>query len=116
MNILILGNAKDAHAAHMQAALTKAGATVEYLDTGLFPTRLRLSWHPHSRQGCLHLPSGRQLDLQDIKSVYWRSFKGVRIPSVGDSKQQDIAFHDAMNAMRSLFGATPARWVNSRQA
>ncbi len=116
MNILILGDAKDAHAAHLQAVLTEASVTVEYLDTRLFPTQLQLSWHPHNRQGCLHLPSGRKLNLQDIKSVYWRSFNGVRIPSFGDSNQQDIAFQDAKSTLRSLFQATPAHWVNSWQA
>lgn len=116
MNILIVGDAKDDHAAHLHTALTEAGATVEYLDTYLFPTRLQLSWHPHTRQGCLHLPSGRQLNLQDIKSVYWRNFNGVCIPAFGDSYQEDIAFLDAHSAVRSLFQAIPARWVNSWQA
>ncbi len=116
MNILILGNAKDEHAAHIKDALAKAGVTVEYLDTQLFPSRLRLSWQPLTQQGWLHLPSGQQLNLQDIKSVYWRSFGGVRIPTIEDSEQQDIAFRDAMSTVRSLFQAIPARWVNPWQA
>lgn len=116
MNILILGDARDAHAAHLHSTMTKAGATVEYLDTRLFPTRLRLSWHPHNQQGCLLFPSGRQLNLQDIHSVYWRSFNGIHSPSLGDSYQQKIAFQDAKSAVRSLFQACPARWVNSWQA
>jgi hypothetical protein len=36
MNILILGDASDAHAAHVKDALTQAGAAVDYLDTYLF--------------------------------------------------------------------------------
>ena len=116
MNILILGDAKDAHAAHIHFALTKAGATVEYLNTRLFPTQLQVSWHPHTQKGCLQLPSGQRLDLEDIKSVYWRSFNGVSIPEFGDSFQQSIAFHDANSTVRSLFQACPAHWVNSWQA
>ena len=116
MNILILGNTKDDHAVHVHTALTKAGAAVEYLDTQLFPTQLQISFYPHTRQGCLQLPSGKRLNLQDIKSVYWRNFDGIQIPSFGDSSQQDIAFLDAHSAVRSLFQAIPAHWVNSWQA
>lgn len=116
MNVLILGDARDAHAAHLYSVLTELGATVEYLDTRLFPTKLRLSWHPHTRQGCLFLPSGRRLSLQDIHSVYWRSFNGIHTSPVKDSSQQYIAFQDTKSAVRSLFQACPARWVNSWQA
>lgn len=116
MNILILGNAEDAHAAHMHAVLTKANATVEYLDTQLFPSRIRLSWQPCDAGGCIELPSGKKLELQDIHSVYWRYFYGVRIPAVGDANQQNIARRDSMTAVRSIFQACSARWVNSWQA
>jgi glutathione synthase/RimK-type ligase-like ATP-grasp enzyme len=116
MNILILGSAKDDHAAYMHKALTKANVEVEYLDTSLFPQRLQLSWHPHNCQGSLHFPSGRQLSLQDIHSVYWRTFSGVSIPSIEDSEQQDIAYRDAMSVVRSLLQACPAHWVNPWQA
>jgi glutathione synthase/RimK-type ligase-like ATP-grasp enzyme len=116
MNILILGNAQDDHAAYMYEVLTKANAEVEYLDTSLFPEQLKLSWQPHNGQGCLHFPSGKQLNLEDIHSIYWRNFNGVCIPSVGDSEQDDIAFRDAMSTVRSLFQACPTHWVNPWQA
>lgn len=116
MNILILGNAEDAHAAHIHAALTKAGATVEYLDTQLFPSKVKLSWQPHDAGGCIELPLGKKLDLQSIHSVYWRYFYGVRVPAVGDTNQQNIARRDSMTTIRSIFQACPARWVNSWQA
>jgi hypothetical protein len=56
MHILILGNATDAHAAHLHTALTQGGATVAYFDTRLFPTHLCLSWDPQTSQGPLRLP------------------------------------------------------------
>ena len=116
MNILILGNASDAHAAHLKDVLSQAGATVDYLDSCLFPTQLRISWQPDTQSGCLTLPSGRQLNLQDIKSVFWRNFSGVYIPPLKDSDQQRVAFNDSMSTMRSLIRACPARWINSWQA
>jgi glutathione synthase/RimK-type ligase-like ATP-grasp enzyme len=116
MNILILGSSEDAHAAHLKDVLTQAGATVDYLDTRLFPTQLRMSWQPDTQVGCLVLPTGRRLDFQDIHSVFWRSFAGVHIPSLEDSNQQRIAYNDSMSALRSLIQACSARWVNSWQA
>lgn len=116
MNILILGNAKDEHAAHIKTVLAKAGVAVEYLDTQLFPSQLRLSWQSDTQEGWLRLPSGRQFSLKAIKSVYWRCFGGVRIPAMADSEQRDIAFRDAMSTVRSLFQAIPARWINPWQA
>lgn len=116
MNILILGNSSDAHAAHLRNALTQAGATVDYLDTRLFPTKLLLSWQPDAQEGCLTLPEGRKLNLQDIHSVFWRNFCGVYIPSLEDENQLRIAYNDAASALRSLIQACPARWVNSWKA
>jgi glutathione synthase/RimK-type ligase-like ATP-grasp enzyme len=116
MNILILGNAEDAHAAHLQQVLTQAGATVDYLDTRLFPTQLQMSWQPDTQVGCLTLPGGRRLNFQDIKSVFWRSLSDVYIPSLKDAHQQRIAFNDSISTLRSLIQACPARWINSWQA
>ena len=116
MNILILGNASDSHAAHLQNVLSQAGATVDYWDTCLFPTQLHISWQPDTQSGCLTFPGGRQLNIQDIKSVFWRNFSGVYIPPLKDSDQQRIAFNDSMSTLRSLIRACPARWINSWQA
>jgi glutathione synthase/RimK-type ligase-like ATP-grasp enzyme len=116
MNILILGNCSDAHAAHLSNALTQAGATVDYLDTRLFPTKLQMSWQPNDQVGRITLPGGRKLNLQDIKSVFWRNFSGVYVPSLTDENQQTIAYNDAVSTLRSLMQACPARWVNSWQA
>ena len=108
MNILILGNSSDAHAAHLKNALTQAGATVDYLDTRLFPTRLRMSWQPNDQVGCLTLPGGHKLKFQDIHSVFWRNFSGVYVPALKDSFQQTIAFNDAVSTVRSRFTSLPS--------
>lgn len=116
MNILILGNSGDAHAAHLKQALVQAGVTVDYLDTHLFPTKLRVSWQPDTHAGSLVLPVGHRLNFRDIHSVFWRSFAGVYTPSLKDAYQQRIAYNDSMSMLRSLVQALPARWVNSWQA
>ncbi len=116
MNILILGNCSDAHAEHLSNALKQGGAAVDYLDTRLFPTKLRMSWQPKAQEGYITLPGERKLNLQDIKSVFWRNFSGVYVPSLTDENQQTIAYNDAVSTVRSLMQACPARWVNSWQA
>lgn len=116
MNILILGNSKEAHAAHLESALTQAGATVDYLDTRLFPTQLRMSWRPDIGVGYLTLPEGKRLNLSEINSVFWRNFSGVNVPGLNDAESQRIATNDSMSAMRSLIQFCPARWINSWQA
>lgn len=116
MNILILGNATDAHAVHIKAALEQAGATAYYWDTQQFPTQSCLSWEPDSGTGSLVLPQGGQLHLNQIHSVFWRSFTGVRVPTLKDADQYRIAFHDSMSLVRSLMQACPAHWVNSWDA
>ena len=102
MNILILGSSEDTHAAHLKDVLTQTGATVDYLDTRLFPTQLRMSWQPDTQAGCFVLPTGHRLDFQDIHSVFGRSVAGVHIPSLQDSAQQRIAYNASISALRSL--------------
>lgn len=116
MNILILGSAEDAHAAWIEKALLKTGATVNYLDTRLFPSQLQLSWQPDSQVGSITLPDGSQFSFTEIQSIFWRQLGAVSIPHLGDPHQQRIALNDSMSALRSLLQALPVRWINSWQA
>ncbi len=116
MNILILGNSSDEHARHLKQALAEVDVKVDYLDTRRFPTQLRMSWQPNTQVGSLQLLDRHQLEFQDIKSVFWRSFTGVEIPNLEESHQQMVAFNDSMSALRTMLQACPARWVNSWQA
>ena len=116
MHILILGNATDAHAAHLHTALTQAGAAVDYFDTSLFPTHLCLSWDPQTSHGSLRLPAAPPLPLHAIHSVFWRTFSGVGMVPLAEAQQQRIAGNDAMSTLHTLIKACPARWVNSWQA
>jgi glutathione synthase/RimK-type ligase-like ATP-grasp enzyme len=116
MNILILGNSRDAHALAVEKALAEAGVIADYFDTSLFPTQLRISWKPVNQTGYLVLPQGRNLKITDIHSVYWRNFAGVGVPVLQDVYQQQIAIDDSTSALRSLLQTIPARWVNSWEA
>jgi glutathione synthase/RimK-type ligase-like ATP-grasp enzyme len=116
MTILILGNALDAHAIHVEQSLQQAGVPVVYWDTQLFPTQTKLSWQPETQHGYLTVAAEPPLDLQKIQAVFWRNFAGVSIPSFKDTDHYQIAFRDAISALRSIIQACPAHWVNSWQA
>jgi len=116
MNILILGNASDAHAAHIKDALTQAGATVDYLDTSLFPKQLQVSWQPDTQLGYLTLPDAIELNIQDIHSVFWRNFFGVYVTDFKDPRQKQVAYNDSMSTLRTLMQGSSTKWVNSWQA
>jgi glutathione synthase/RimK-type ligase-like ATP-grasp enzyme len=115
-NILILGDATDAHAAHLKQALEQAGVWVNYLNIRQFPSQLQLSWQPQQQQGNLYLPGNIKLAFDQIKSIFWRSLYPVQIPALDDAYQHRIAINDSMSALQVLFKACPARWVNSWQA
>ncbi len=114
MQILVLGNAQDLHAAHILKALTAVGCNAKYLDTSLFPQRLALSWYAQSQQGELTLADGSRLDFDAIHSVFWRTLYPVKIPSIGDSYQ--VAYNDTMSTLRTFMQGTSTRWVNSWRA
>jgi glutathione synthase/RimK-type ligase-like ATP-grasp enzyme len=116
MNILILGNSEDAHAAHIRNVLTQIGANANYLDTSLFPTQLRMSWQPDTELGYLNLPEGGKFKLQDIHSVFWRHFSDVYLPPLEDAHQELVAYNDSTSVLRTIIKACPARWVNSWEA
>lgn len=116
MNILILGSAEDAHAAHLRRALIARGIEVDYWDTQTFPTQMKLSWQPDTGSGCLCWPDGKTMQLADLHSIFWRSFTGVWIPLLPDARQHQIAYNDAMSVVRSLLQYHPVHWVNSWQA
>ncbi len=116
MKILILGQSDDLHAAHLYKALSQSGATVNYLDTRLFPTQVKMSWRPDIEVGYLTLPGDISLNLKEIKSVFWRALGEVYVPNLQDAIQQKMAWVDTMSLLRSLIQLCPARWINSWQA
>ena len=114
--VLILGHHQDAHSVHLKEALQQAGATVKFLETHLFPTQLRLSWHPDTQYGSIVFQNEGEWALHEIHSFFWRQIIGVHIPSLHDEQQQRFAYSDSMSLLRSLIQACPERWFNSWEA
>lgn len=116
MNILILGSERDAHAAHMKAALKQKGCQVECFETTQFPSQAHFTWQPDVDQGRLTLANGVSWKFSDIHSVYWRSFAGVDVPPMEDSYQSTIALRDATSSIRTFLQMPGIHWVNSWKA
>lgn len=116
MHILILGSALDREAAYLKIKLEQAGAIVEYWDSQLFPKHLQMTWQPELHRGCLKLPTGKTIHLDDIHSVFWRTLLPVDVPSLPDLHQYQVAITDSTSVLRSLIRGCPARWVNSWEA
>jgi glutathione synthase/RimK-type ligase-like ATP-grasp enzyme len=115
MNILILGNDSDVHAAHLHQALTQAGIQTYYWDSQQFPTQMQLSWFPRQATGSLTLP-GATLRVEEIHSVFWRSFTGANVLPLMTVEQTRIAQLDAESLLRSFLQIETIRWINSWRA
>src|SRR5688500_11034976 len=72
--ILILGGEDDDHAVAMLHYLHERNHDAELLDSRWFPARMTLTLSPGGI-GAMRLPSGRSLQFDEIKSVYWRSYQ-----------------------------------------
>jgi hypothetical protein len=113
---LILGVADDDHARFMLDHLRRRGDDAELLDSRSFPDACSLSLDPASRAGGIVLPSGRQLPLAEIRSVYWRNYAGVEPRPLENEEQSYVAFNDARGLFESLLEWPTIRWVNGRRA
>jgi glutathione synthase/RimK-type ligase-like ATP-grasp enzyme len=116
MTILILGGTDDEHAMHVLNQLRARGHDAEILDSRDFPTRLTIAYDPTSNTGELRLPSGRRLELAQIRSVYWRCYHGQSTATLPDAGQAHLATNDARSLFESLLINLPAKWVNGWSA
>jgi hypothetical protein len=116
MTVLILGHAADLHAAHIYRSLERLGILCHYWDVATFPTQAQITWSPMSRQGVLRLADGRSLSLNQVRSVFWRNFAGVKVPKLPIESVQKVAYQDAIALVRSLVQIPSIHWVNPVQA
>lgn len=116
MTVLILGYATDLHAAHIHRTLEQFGVLCHYWDIATFPTQAQISWSPLTQEGVLRLAGGQPLPISQIRSVFWRSFSGVRVPKLPHESVQRTAHQDAIALIRSLLQLPAIHWVNPVQA
>lgn len=114
--VLILGGEEDNHAVHMRNHLRRGGHDVEMFDSRWFPGNLTLTYDPQRHDGAIGFPHGRTLQFADVKSVYWRSYAGVCVPTLPDPEQNWLAHNEARGLFETLLIQLPARWINGWNA
>lgn len=109
--ILVLGDPKDEHAAHIAHELETRNADVEFLASDDFPEKIQARWRP-DRSGEIVLACGRPCSTAEIQSVYWRNYGGYSSPNLPHAGQQHIALNDSRSLFESMLWDLPVRWVN----
>lgn len=115
MAILVLSNAGDEHGLHVLAALRSRGCDAELFDAGSLPSESRLTLGA-SGSGRLRLPGGRNLEMGELKAVYWRLYRLPATRPLQNASQQFIAENDARSLVESFFIRSSCRWVNGLAA
>lgn len=112
MTILILGASDDEHAVHMREHLSQCGADAVQIDCAWFPSDMTIAFDPAHGGGEIAMPGGRTVSFDEITSVYWRNYDGMRPANLPDAMQSYVAENDSRSLFELLLIWLPARWVN----
>ena len=116
MSVLILSNLADPHAQAVLARLAGLGTRVELLDLAEYPGKLSLTMTFGAEEGrrlrLRRLGQG-ELDLDSIRSVWWRRPGPFGLPeTLRDPAHRELAISEANTAFRGMFAAMEAIWIN----
>lgn len=116
--VLVLTAADDPTADAVITELDARGARVARLDTGDFPTRLRLSarnpvdgsdgWTGH-----LRADNGATVDLTEVGSVYYRRPTRFRFPGGMSDGDAVLAAAEARHGFGGVIASLDAMWINN---
>jgi glutathione synthase/RimK-type ligase-like ATP-grasp enzyme len=114
--ILILGSPDDPHVNLIQDKIRQQAEPAICFDTRQFPTETKLSFFPKDTGvSKLHI-SGEKIELSAIRSVYWRTFMGIRTQDYPEAYLKEIATREIDSALGNLVRALDCLWVNSYAA
>ena len=114
MTVLILSNLEDVHARAVMGALAARGAHAELVDLSEFPTRLALSlaFEDGRRRFQLRRRGGAALDLDSVKSAWWRRPQPFSLPAGLDRAGARLSMSESRTAFQGLYQALEAFWIN----
>lgn len=111
--VLVLTAAQDPTADAVVAELDRRGARVTRLDTGDFPTRLRIAAHTDADGWTGHLCTEEtRLDLSRVGSVYYRRPTRFRFPHGLSEGDVVFANAEARLGLGGVLASLDALWVN----
>lgn len=110
--VLVLTEPGDTTADLVVTELDRRGARVFRADTGDFPLCLGVSaWFDGSWRGEIHGPDG-SVDLQDIRSVYYRRPTAFTFPPSMTDAERRFAAREARRGIGGLLMSLPCSWAN----
>lgn len=113
MTVLILAAERDLSADAMVRALGERGVPVFRADVGWFPQRLTLDAELHDGRWVGRLATAhREVTLQDVRSVWYRSPSAFRFPAAMSPAERRHAGHEAKLGLGGVLASLPVLWVN----
>lgn len=113
MTVLILAAERDVSADRMVRALDDRGVPVFRADLGWFPRKLTLDAELRDGQWVGRLAtSHREVDLQEVRSVWYRSPSAFCFPAGMSDTERRHAHHEAKLGVGGVLGALAVLWVN----
>ncbi|MGW7008651.1 ATP-grasp ribosomal peptide maturase [Streptomyces sp. NPDC054933] len=110
--ILILTGRDDLTADAVVEELGKRGENVVRYDTADFPTASRLAVSLTGDGWAGTLTSSRTLDLETVKSVWWRRPNEFATPEEWPDHARAFALSEARVGVLGVLGSLPVRWIN----
>ena len=113
MTVLILADEFDPSADQMVLQLQGRGVPVCRIDTAWFPSRLSVDarFRDGRWAGPLRTP-GRVVELEEIRSVWYRSPTAFRFPAELNGAERHHAFMEAKFGLGGVLSSLPVLWVN----
>lgn len=111
--VLVLSAPGDTTADLVETRLRAGGVPVARVDTGDFPTRLRLDARNNSGRwsGNLHTES-TTVELESVDSVYYRRPTRFRLPAGLAGADTAFALTEAKLGVGGVLASLPVTWVN----
>lgn len=114
--ILILGSRDDPHVTLIQGKIRQRGESAVCFDTRQFPTETKLSLFPQAMGASYFEVDGEKIAFSMIRSVYWRTFMGIKTQDYDDAHLKEMARREIESALGNLVRGLDCLWVNSHAA
>lgn len=115
--ILIVTQMSDAHADEMILALGEMGREAIRLNTDDIPLDTKMSLRFGADAGAWRgsieiLTNGRVIDVESIRSIWWRRPGGFGLPTELSEQEREFATDEIDHALRGLWASLDCYWIS----